>query len=87
MIDFTQFKSVISVISHFNNEDYVQRYIDEQAYRWNTRKMNASYRFEDMFKKAVKHFEYADVLGLSSVVDVVAWKAKHDSYYWAGKVA
>ena len=38
--------------------------------------MSASYRFE-----------YADVLSLSSVIDVVAWKTKHDSYYWAVKVA
>ena len=61
---------------HCVSNDYVQRYIDEQTYH-----------FEDMFKKAVKHFEYADVLSLSSVIDVVAWKTKHDSYYWAGKVA
>ena len=38
--------------------------------------MSASYRFE-----------YADVLNLSSVIDVVAWNAKHDSYYRAGKAA
>ena len=87
MIDFTQFKSVISVINHFNNEDYVQRYIDEQSYRWNARKWSASERFEDMFKKAAKSFDYTDVLSLSSVIDVVAWKKKHDSYYLAGKVA
>ena len=49
--------------------------------------MSASYRFEDMFKKTVKSFGYCDVLSLSSVIDVVAWKKKHDSYYWAGKVA
>lgn len=23
---------------------------------------------------------------LSNVIDVVAWKTKHDSYYWARKV-
>jgi hypothetical protein len=40
-----------------------------------------------MFNKACKVFAYTDVLSLSSVVDVVAWKEKHDSYYWAAKVA
>ena len=84
---WAHFKRVIFSTYHCVSKDYVQRYIDEQTYRWNTRKMSASYRFEDMFKKAVKHFEYSDVLSLSSVVDVVAWKTKHDSYYWAGKVA
>ena len=39
-----------------------------------------------MFKRAAMPFDYTDVLSLSSVVDVVAWKTKHDSYYWAGKV-
>lgn len=84
---WAHFKRVIFSTYHCVSKDYVQRYIDEQVYRWNTRKMSASYRFEDMFKKAVKSFEYADVLSLSSVVDVVAWKTKHDSYYWASKVA
>ena len=84
---WAHFKRVIFSTYHCVSKDYVQRYIDEQVYRWNTRKEDASYRFEDMFKKAVKSFEYADVLSLSSVVDVVAWKTKHDSYYWAGKVA
>ena len=84
---WAHFKRVIFSTYHCVSKDYVQRYIDEQSYRWNTRKWSASYRFEDMFKKAVKHFEYTDVLSLSSVIDVVAWKTKHDSYYWAGKVA
>ena len=84
---WAHFKRVIFSTYHCVSKDYVQRYIDEQSYRWNTRKMSASYRFEDMFKKAVKSFDYTDVLALSSVIDVVAWKTKHDSYYWAGKVA
>ena len=84
---WAHFKRVIFSTYHSVSKDYVQRYIDEQSYRWNTRKWSASERFEDMFKKAAKSFEYADVLSLSSIVDVVAWKTKHDSYYWAGKVA
>ena len=84
---WAHFKRVIFSTYHSVSKDYVQRYIDEQSYRWNTRKWNASERFEDMFKKAAKSFEYTDVLRLSSVIDVVAWKEKHYSYYWAGKVA
>ena len=84
---WAHFKRVIFSTYHMVSKDYLQRYIDEQMYRWNTRNMSASYRFEDMFKKAVKSFDYTDVLSLSSVIDVVAWKTKHDSYYWAGKVA
>lgn len=84
---WAHFKRVIFSTYHSVSKDYVQRYIDEQSYRWNTRKWSASERFEDMFKKAAKSFEYADVLSLSSVIDVKVWKEKHDSYYWAGKVA
>ena len=84
---WAHFKRVIFSTYHMVSKDYLQRYIDEQVYRWNTRKESASYRFEDMFNRAVKSFGYADVMSLSSVVDVVAWKKKHDSYYWAAKVA
>ena len=84
---WAHFKRVIFSTYHCVSKDYVQRYIDEQVYRWNTRNMSASYRFEDMFKKAVKSFDYTDVLSLSSVIDVKVWKEKHDSYYWAKKVA
>ena len=35
----------------------------------------------DMFKKAVKHFDYCDVLSLSSVVDVEYMMFKRDVYY------
>lgn len=69
------------------SKDYVQRYIDEQVYRWNTMDWDASCRFEDMFQRGVRPFKYVDVLRLSSVIDVVLWKMKHDSYYWAKKVA
>ena len=66
---WAHFKRVIFSTYHCVSKDYVQRYIDEQSYRWNTRKEKDSFRFHDMFKKAVKHFDYNDVLSLSSVVD------------------
>ena len=84
---WAHFKRVIFSTYHFVSKDYLQRYIDEQTYRWNTRDEKPAYRFEDMFMKAAKSFKYADVLRLSSVVDVNVWRMKHDSYYWAKKVA
>lgn len=84
---WAHFKRVVFSTYHCVSKDYLQRYIDEQVYRWNTRNNDASYRFVDMFKKACSVFAYTDVLSLSSVIDVDAWKAKHDSYYWVGKVA
>ncbi len=48
---------------------------------WNTNEESASYRFSDMFKKAVKHFDYNDVLELSTVVDTEYRTFKHNVYY------
>ena len=59
----------------------MQRYIDEQVYRWNTRKESATKRFSDMFARSIKSFEYKDVLRLSTLVDEEIWAAKHRSYY------
>ena len=84
---WAHFKRVVFSTYHCVSKDYLQRYIDEQVYRWNTREESASYRFDDMFSKAVKSFKYTDVLVLSSVVNVAVWKAKHDSYYWFSKIA
>ena len=75
------FKRVIFSTYHCVSKDYVQRYIDEQVYRWNTREEKASYRFSDMFKKAVKHFDYNDVLELSTVVDTEYRTFRHNVYY------
>ena len=75
------FKRVIFSTYHCVSKDYLQRYIDEQLYRWNTRDEKASYRFEDMFNKAVKHFDYNDVLSLSTVVDTEYRTFKLKVYY------
>ena len=75
------FKRVIFSTYHCVSKDYVQRYIDEQSYRWNTREEKSSYRFHDMFVKAVKHFDYNDVLELSTVVDTEYRTFKHNVYY------
>ena len=87
---WAHFKRVVFSTYHCVSKDYLQRYIDEQVYRWNTRKEDASYRFEDMFSKACKHFDYTDVLALSSVVSIehfrtrrvvnyLMWKIKHSA--------
>lgn len=78
---WAHFKRVIFCTYHCVSKDYVQRYIDEQAYRWNTREEKDSVRFHDMFSKAVKHFDYNDVLALSSVVDTEYRTFKLKVYY------
>lgn len=84
---WAHFKRVVFGTYHCVSKDYLSRYIDEQVYRWNTKKASATERFNDMFAKAVKSFRYTDVLSLSSVVNVDIWKKKHDSYYYAYKAA
>ena len=71
---WAHFKRVIFSTYHCVSKDYLQRYIDEQVYRWNIRKESASYRFADMFKRAAKSFDYTDVLSLSSVVSIEHFK-------------
>ena len=78
---WAHFKRVVFGTYHCVSKDYLQRYIDEQVYRWNTREESASYRFHDMFTKACKHFDYNDVLSLSSVVDIEYRKFKSAVYY------
>ena len=86
---WAHFKRVIFSTYHSVSKDYLQRYIDEQLYRWNTREQDASWRFEDMLKRCLKPCDYADVLSLSSVVNVVEWKrVKAEKYrIYAQRVA
>ena len=78
---WAHFKRVVFSTYHMVSKDYLQRYIDEQLYRWNTREESASYRFHDMFNKAVKRFDYNDVLSLSTVVDTDLRTLKLKLYY------
>ena len=78
---WAHFKRVVFGTYHCVSKDYLQRYIDEQVYRWNTREEKASFRFCDMFSKAVRHFDYSDVLSLSSVVDVEGKVLRHKQYF------
>lgn len=47
------FKRMVFGIYHFVSKEYLQRYIDEAVYRYNTRKISESLRFTDMFNKAI----------------------------------
>ena len=78
---WAHFKRVIFSTYHMVSKDYLQRYIDEQVYSWNTREESASYRFEDMFKRAAKSFDYTDVLSLSSVVSIEHFREYRVMYY------
>ena len=78
---WAHFKRVVFGTYHCVSKDYLPRYIDEQTYRWNTRDEKASVRFHDMFVKACKHFDYSDVLSLSSVVDTEYRTFKHNVYF------
>ncbi len=79
---WAHFKRVIFSTYHCVSKDYLQRYIDEQTFRWNTREMSEAYRFEYMFRKSVKSFDYADVMSLSSIIDVRRWKINRRIYMW-----
>lgn len=78
---WAHFKRVVFSTYHMVSKDYLQRYIDEQVYRWNTRDDDASFRFGDMFRKACKVFDYTDVLSLSSVVSIEHFREYRLMYY------
>lgn len=46
---------------HFVTKKYLQRYIDESVYRFNTKELKASDRFVDMFAAAIGKIQYKDV--------------------------
>lgn len=65
---WSHFNRMIIGCYHQISDAYLQRYLDEQCFRWNTRKENESNRFSYMFKACVGKFTYADVLSLSTVI-------------------
>jgi len=56
-----QFKRMVFGMYHFVSREYLQRYIDESVYRYNTRKISESKRVTDIFYKAIKVCSYKDV--------------------------
>ena len=55
------FKRMVFGTYHFVSKAYLERYIDEAVYRYNTRRKSGSQRFADMFGKAMGTCYYADV--------------------------
>jgi hypothetical protein len=55
------FKRVIFGTYHFVTKRYLDRYIDEAVFRFNTKEMDASERFAHMFGKAIGTCYYSDV--------------------------
>ena len=55
------FKRVIFGTYHFVSKVYLERYIDEAVYRFNTKEMKESERFSYMFCKAMRTCYYKDV--------------------------
>lgn len=63
---WSHFKRMVYGTYHWVSEDYIQRYIDEHCFRWNTRKMKEGERFEIFFNACIGKFTYNDVRSLSS---------------------
>lgn len=55
------FKRMVFGTYHFVTKKYLQRYIDESVYRFNTKELKASDRFVDMFAAAIGKIQYKDV--------------------------
>ena len=58
---WSHFKKMVFGTYHYVSKKHLQRYIDEEVFRWNTRKMSESYRFNNMFAKAIRLCSYDDV--------------------------
>lgn len=50
---WSHFRRMITGCYHDVSDEHLQSYIDEACYRWNTRKEEESWRFTDMFFKAI----------------------------------
>jgi len=58
---WAHFKRMVFSTYHFVSKDYLDRYIDESVYRYNTKEWDESERFLDMFSKAIGKVQYKDV--------------------------
>lgn len=55
------FKRCVFGIYHFVSPKYLQRYIDEMVFRWNSRKASESERFEAMFQRSLGTVRWVDI--------------------------
>ena len=58
---WAHFKRIVFGTYHFVSKEYLQRYVDEAIYRYNTREASETYRFYDMFAKSIGNVTYKDV--------------------------
>ena len=58
---WAQFRRMVYGIYHFVSKKYLQRYIDEEVYRWNTKEAKAGVRFAYMFGMCTGTFDYGMV--------------------------
>lgn len=59
---WSHFKKMVFGTYHFVSKKHLQRYIDEEVYRWNTRLMSESARFKDVFSKSLTRCDYKAVI-------------------------
>ena len=59
---WSHFKKMVFGTYHFVSKKHLQRYIDEEVYRWNTRLMSESARFKDVFSKSLTRCDYKAVV-------------------------
>lgn len=55
------FKRMVFGIYHFVSRKYLQQYINESVYRYNTRTISESQRLANMFSKSICSCSYEDV--------------------------
>ena len=55
---WAQFRRMVYGIYHFISKKYLQRYIDEAVYRWNTKEADAGVRFAYMFGMCAGTYDY-----------------------------
>ena len=58
---WSHFRRMIMGCYHDVSDKYIQRYINEAVYRWNTRNMDESQRFANMFNKSIGKCNYLQV--------------------------
>lgn len=58
---WAEFRRMVYGIYHFVSKKYLQRYLDEEVYRWNTKEADAGVRFAYMFGMCSGTFDYGMV--------------------------
>lgn len=65
---WSHFKKMVFGMYHSVSKKYLQRYIDEEVYRWNTREMSESARFKYVFEKSLTRCDYKAIVAIQSLL-------------------